>query len=106
MATYDRYNKFRENGTIHFVPFIPIAEKSTDVYDYYIQGKTRLDLLSYQYYNNPNYGWLIMQANPEYGSMEFKIPDGSRLRIPYPLESTIAQYNNDIETYKVLYGIN
>jgi hypothetical protein len=46
-----------------------------------------------------------MQANPEYGSLEFKIPDGSRIRIPYPLESVISQYNNDIDVYEELYGL-
>ena len=103
--SYDRYNKFRMNGNIKLVPFIPIKKKSTDLYDYYIEGKTRLDLLSYQYYQNSDYDWLIMQANPEYGSLEFKIPDGAKLRIPYPLDSTITQYNSDIDTYNTLYGI-
>lgn len=104
--SYDRYSKFRNNGSIKLVPFIPIKEKSTDLYDYYKAGETRLDLLSYQYYGDPNYDWLIMQANPEYGSLEYQIPDGARLRIPYPLDTTIMQYNSDIDTYNVLYGIN
>lgn len=104
--SYDRYSKFRHNGAIDLVPFVPIAKKDTDKYDYYVQGETRLDLLSYQYYGDPNYDWLIMQANPEYGSLEYNIPNNSRLRIPYPLETTIAQYNKDIEAYKELYGVN
>lgn len=104
--SYDRYSKFRGNGTIGVVPFIPIREKSSDLYDYYKEGETRLDLLSYQYYDDPNYDWLIMQANPQYGSLEYKIPDGSRLRIPYPLDTTIIQYNNDVDAYKTLYGIS
>ena len=103
--SYDRYSKFRKNGTINLVPFIPIREKSSEVYDYYEEGKTRLDLLSYQYYEDPNYDWLIMQANPEYGSLEYQIPNGSRLRIPYPLDTTLMQYNTDVETYKTLYGL-
>ena len=48
---------------------------------------------------------LIMQANPEYGSLEYQIPNGARLRIPYPLDATLMQYNADIDTYKTLYGI-
>jgi hypothetical protein len=104
--SYDRYSKFRSNGTIKFVPFIPIKEKSTDLYDYYKEGETRLDLLSYQYYEDPNYDWLIMQANPEYGSLEYQIPNGAKLRIPYPLDATLMQYNSDIDTYNVLYGVN
>ena len=103
--SYDRYSKFRKNGAIKLVPFIPIRVKSSDLYDYYKEGETRLDLLSYQYYEDPNYDWLIMQANPEYGSLEYQIPNGSRLRIPYPLDATLMQYNADIDTYKTLYGI-
>lgn len=99
METYDRYSKFRENGKIGIVPFIEIKEKSTDVYIKYNKKSDRMDTLSYKYYYNANYGWLIMQANPKYGSMEFSIPDGVELRIPYPLEETIKQYNNDIDNY-------
>ena len=65
MACYDRYSKFRQNGTILHVPFIPIPVRSTDYYTYYEVGKTRLDLVSYQYYGDANYDWLILQANPE-----------------------------------------
>ena len=105
MNTYDRYNKFRRGASIAHVPFIEIPVKSTDFYTFYRAGRTRLDLLSYQYYGDPNYDWLIMQANPEYGSLEFKIPNGSRLRIPYPLDVTISRYNDDINVYDKLYGI-
>ena len=103
MATYDRYYKFRRDGKILHVPFIPIPKRSTDYYTYYIAGKTRLDLLSYQYYGDANYDWLIMQANPEYGSLEFKIPDGARIRIPYPLDDAISSYEQGINRYNDLY---
>ena len=95
----------RREGKILHVPFIEIPKRSTDYYTYYTAGKTKLDLLSYQYYGNANYDWLIMQANPEYGSLEFMIPNGSRIRIPYPLESVISQYNNDIDVDEELYGL-
>ena len=104
MATYNRYKSFVKNGRISLIPFISIPKKSSDYYEEYELGKTRLDLLSYKYYDNPNYDWLIMQANPEYGSMEFNIEDGAILRIPYPLEDTILRYYSDIEEYKKLYG--
>ena len=61
-------------------------------------------MLSYDYYGDPNYGWLIMQANPEYGSLEFKIPQNALLRIPFPLELAITNYNEGIRKYKKLYG--
>lgn len=103
---YNRYNKFTNNGTIDLVPFITIDKMPTDYYIYYKVGKTRLDVLSYEYYNDANFGWLIMQANPKYGSLEFKIPDNSLLRIPYPLDSALINYNKNIEKYKQLYGTN
>jgi hypothetical protein len=105
MITYDRYNKFKSNGKISIVPFIEIPVKTTDYYEKYKRGQTRLDILSYQYYNNPNYGWLILQANPEYGSMEFSIPDNSELRIPYPLSVTLEQYKALTDRYIDMYGI-
>ena len=99
MASYDRYSKFRENGTIQMVPFISIPIRSTDYYETYHRGITRLDILSYNYYGDASYYWLILQANPEYGAMEFNIPDGVQLRIPYPLGVVIDQYNSDIDKY-------
>lgn len=103
MATYDRYSQFRQDGSISIVPFAKIPAKDTDFYEIYYRGKTRLDILSYQYYNDSNYGWLIMQANPQYGSIEFEIPDQATLRIPYPLSQSIQDYRASIEEYNNLY---
>ena len=79
--------------------FLRRIEKDSDFFELYKKNETRLDLLSYKYYNDPNYGWLIMQANPEYGSMEFEIPDGAELRIPYPLNVSIDSYELSIRKY-------
>jgi hypothetical protein len=98
--SYDRYNMFRVNGDTLKVPFIPIPIKGSDYYETYEKGKTRLDILSYQYYKNPDYAWLIMQANPQYGSIEYLIPDKAQIRIPYPLNTTLTMYEEDIENYK------
>lgn len=99
---FDRYSQVRNGNEIGLVPFVEIPVKNTDRYETYRKGLTRLDQLSYQYYDSPDYAWLIMQANPQYGSMEFAIPDGSELRIPYPLNSTLDDYQKGIETYKKL----
>lgn len=101
--SYDRYSMFRKEGEIGIVPFGEIPKKSSDLFETYEKGKTRLDILSFNYYNDPNYGWLIMQANPEYGSMEFEIPDKSVLRIPYPLKQSIDDYEQSIKQYNDLY---
>lgn len=102
--SYDRYRNFRIDGTIKVVPSIKIPVKSTDYYEIYNLGSSRLDLISYDYYGDTNYDWLIMMANPEYGSMEYEIPDGSNLRIPFPLATTLERYNYDVANYEELYG--
>lgn len=106
MNTYDRYSKFRENGIIKIVPFIKIQQKNSDLFVTYEKGVTRLDLLSHKYYYNSNYGWLILQANPQYDSMEFSIPDKAEIRIPYPLDLTLKQYNGDIDKYIKVNGLD
>ena len=102
--SYDRYSKFRLNGLIKIVPNLEIVKKSSDFYETYELGKSRLDLISNKYYGDPNYDWLIMMANPEYGSMEYELPDGCLIRIPYPLDKTIELYNNKVSDYYTLYG--
>lgn len=104
--SYSRYSNFIKDGKIEIVPFIPIPKRNSDYYVYYKANETRLDILSYDYYGDSNYDWLIMQANPQYSPLEFNIMDGALLRIPYPLDAVIIQYNNDIKKYKELYGTN
>ena len=103
--SYDRYGKYRVNGDVLFQPFISIPVKDTDYYEIYEKGKTRLDILSYNYYKDADYAWLIMQANPQYGSLEYMIPDKSQIRIPYPLNITLARLDSDIENYKIYNNI-
>ncbi len=104
--SYNRYKSFIVDGAYKKVPFIKIPKGTTDCYVFYEVGKTRLDLLSYQYYNDPNYAWLILQANPQYGSLEYKLNNNTRLRIPYPLDSAIQRYEDEIKKYTKLYGLN
>ena len=103
---YDRYKKFRkEDGTLYKVPFIPITKRSSDKYITYRRGKTRMDNVSYEAYGDANFGWLILQANPEYSGFEFEIPEGSVIRVPLPLQVVLNGYENDIENYKTVYGL-
>ncbi len=100
MAYYDRYAKFREDGKIKIVPPITIQKESTDIYLLYDKNKMRLDSLSYKYYGDPDYGWLILQSNPNIPSMEYLIANGTVVRIPYPLSSAISRYEQSIEEYQ------
>jgi hypothetical protein len=102
--SYDRYKQFRVNGHIEVIPGITIDPKDTDYFETYILGQSRLDVISNDYYGDPNYDWLIMLANPEYGSLEFQIPDGVTIRIPYPLSTTLENYNDKITQHEILYS--
>lgn len=105
--SYDRYAKFKSNdGTVKNVPFIKIPRRSSDAFETYERGKSRLDLLSYKYYNDANFGWLILQANPQLNEMEFSNFKPVKIRIPLPLQQVLIQYENDIENYKKLYSID
>lgn len=104
MAYYDRYSSFRNNGNIKNVFFVKIGKEGSDLYITYDKNSMRMDTLSYKYYNDANYGWLIMQSNPHFPSMEFLIPDGVTLRIPYPLNSALKRYEKSIEEYRELNG--
>jgi len=101
---FDRYNKFRDNGNIKPLPGIIIPVNSTDKQAIYKLGESRLDKLSNLYYLNPYSGWLIMLANPEYGGLEFNIPDMTLLRIPFPYESAISRYTTEVTNNINLYG--
>ena len=104
MITKSRYNEFINDGKCEYVPFIEIPKQASDYYVMFDSNVMRMDTLSYQYYKNPNYGWVILQANPEYGSLEFSIPNGTIIRIPYPIENVLNAYNEDIKKYKQIYG--
>ena len=96
---YDRYKFFRSNGIIRFIPNIKIDRSSTDLTITFDKSRMRLDSLSYKYYGDANYGWLILLANPKHGSMEFEIPDGVAMVIPYPLSSAINRYENAVKQF-------
>jgi len=102
--TFDRYSQFRNGNQIDIVSYGEIPEKDSDKFIIYEKGKTRLDIVSYEYYGSSSYAWLIMQANPQYGALEFRIPDGVELRIPYPLNVSLSDYQKSINKQKKYYG--
>ena len=96
---FDRYQSFRNNGQVSIIPPISIEVSSTDLFITYEKSKMRLDNLSYKYFGDSNYGWLIMLANPKYNCMEFELPDRITLRIPYPLSDALNRYNASVNKY-------
>jgi hypothetical protein len=101
---YDRYQLFLEDGKFRIVPGVEMPIKGTDKYIQYKKGKDRLDKISDEYYGTPLFGWLILQANPTMGSLEFTIPDNSYLRIPFPLITSLQDYKSGVELYNLYYG--
>lgn len=101
---FDRYDNFRSNNTMKPIPGLNLGTDTTDKSIIYKLGETRLDKLSNNYYISPYYGWLIMLANPQYGGLEFNIPDQSIIVIPYPFESAINRYITAVNKYNSLYG--
>ena len=105
MATYyDRYKDFKSNGSMLTIPFIPIPLGPNDKRLVYKLGLTRMDKLSQDHYNNPVHGYLIMSANPQFGGMEFDIPDGEIIIIPFPFKSALKRYQDGVNKHKRLYG--
>lgn len=101
---YDRYKRFKENNKCFILPFIPIGEFEDDKRIIFKLGSTRLDKVSNDYYGHPYYGWLIMAANPQFGGLEFLIPDREVIRIPFPLESALKEYDDKVTQHIELYG--
>lgn len=93
--------RFTQGEDVRFIPFLKIPELPSDKFEEYRQGIDRLDKISKKYYNSPHYGNLILMANPEY-SLEFSIEDGAILRIPFPLEAVLENYNMSITEYEKL----
>jgi len=101
---YNRYNDFFINGQQTVVPFVNLPQKPTDKAYVYKVGQSRLDKISQEYYNSPFFGWLILQANPQYGGLENFIPDGAILVVPFPLITSLQDYKGALENHFFYWG--
>ena len=104
MRYYNRYQDFLINGNQTIVPFVNVPSKSTDKKYIFRLGKSRLDKISYQFYQTPYFGWLILAANPKFGGLENNITDGSTLVIPFPLVNSLQDYKKALDTHFFYYG--
>lgn len=100
---YTDYNRYailnNGDGTLASMPFISLPINTSDKYEYWNTEFSRLDKLSQKYYGNPFYDFLILYANSEYLT-EFDIPDGTLIRIPFPLAKVKADYDALLTAYK------
>jgi hypothetical protein len=101
---FDRYSAFKVDGEMRVLPFIKLSPKPSDII-INTKENTRFDILSQEYYGNGKHGYLILQANPEFGGLEFDIPVGTRIRIPFPFTETLQDYQDKIKTHIRLYGL-
>jgi hypothetical protein len=101
---FDRYGTFKVDGQVKTVPFIKLDEKPTDIV-ITTKENTRFDKLSQKYYANGKHGFLILQANPSFGGMEFDIPVGTIIRVPFPFRKTLQEYQEKITRHIELYGL-
>jgi len=102
--TYNRYAKVSMNGVVELLPRFRYSPQASDREEIWQVDKSRMDLISYKYYEDANYDWLIMLANDDIPHIEFEIPDGTILTIPYPLEIALNQFKNQLNIFENLYG--
>jgi hypothetical protein len=97
---YNRYAILEnDDGSVDRMPFVSISERASDKYEYWNITFSRMDKLAQKYYGNPFYDFLILYANPEFIS-QFDIPDGSLIRIPFPLSQVKTEYESKLERIK------
>lgn len=104
MRYFNRYQDFLINGKQTVVPFVNIPSKPTDKKYIYRVGRSRLDKISYEFYETPYFGWLILAANAKYGGLESNIEDGATLIIPFPLVNSLQDYKKALDTHFFYYG--
>jgi len=99
-ADYNRYSILKNSdGTTQQMPFVKLPTNPSDKFEYWNTEYSRLDKLSQKYYGNPFYDFLILYANPEHVT-EFDIPDGTLIRIPFPLSKVKADYEAVLTSFK------
>ncbi len=90
-------NQRKNNGQVENIPFPKISKSPTDKFEEYIEGTTRLDILAQKYYSDATLKYFIQFGNPDIMDI-FSIPDGYILRIPFPKERVIQEWNNSTKT--------
>lgn len=100
---YVDYNRYailmNTDGTTDNMPFVNLPVNASDKYEYWNPEFSRMDKLSQKYYGNPFFDFFILYANPSYVS-EFDIPEGTLIRIPFPLNKVKSDYEAILTAYK------
>ncbi len=99
----NRYQPFERDGKQVTPSYVKLPEKGSDTFATYKIGRVRLDKISEEKYGNPYHGWLIMLGNPQYAT-EYDIPDNALLRVPFPMDLSVREYERQVKLNKRLYG--
>ena len=81
------------------VPAITISKRDTDKFIIYNSDKMRFDTIAADIYGDDQYNYLIALANPEY-PLEFDITNNTVIRIPFPLNEIVTEYEQKVVTLK------
>lgn len=92
---FDFYKPLKENDMLKDMPPVQISSRKTDKLIVYKKELMRLDFIAGEIYSDETLWRLIMWANPEY-FLEFDIPDGTVIRVPYPVNDVLAEVKNFI----------
>lgn len=85
--------------TMQTVPGIVISSRTTDKFVIYNSDKLRLDTIAADIYGDDQYNWLILLANSDY-PLEFDIPNNTVIRVPFPLNDAIVEYEQKVVALK------
>ncbi|MMZ51282.1 hypothetical protein D1872_130170 [compost metagenome] len=79
------YTFLDEDTGITYLDPIPVPKYSADMEDMVIviDEGMRLDLIANEFYGDPDYEWVIMEANPGLTS-PFEIKPGDQIYVPSP----------------------
>lgn len=81
------------------MPQVQISKRKTDKFVAYDYNKKRVDVIAGEIYEDETLWRLIMWANPDY-FIEYDIPAGTVLRVPYPLNEVLDEVKAYILNYK------
>jgi len=71
-------------------PVIPRSDQ--DLYVFTTEDD-RYDLLALQYYQSADLWWVISLANPKYSNASLFPGSGIQIRIPFPIQDILSEYN-------------
>lgn len=91
------YKSLKDNDSLKDMPPVKIKSRKTDKFIVYNKNLMRLDFIAGEIYEDETLWRLIMWGNPEY-TIEFDIPAGTIIRIPYPLKEVLSEVNDFIAT--------